>query len=126
MSSEKDDVSFPKLGERNYRSWSAQCKAALMRKKCWRLVSGAWTCPATDDLGYDSWMEMNEMACGIIFGLLDETRQNLVLDEFSAVDSKAIWDKLEAIMMQKKPSSRFHAYEQLFSSVLQDGEGFVL
>ena len=57
-----------------------------------------------------------------IFGLLDETRQNLVLDEFSAVDSKAIWDKLEAIMMQKKPSSHFHAYEQLFSSVLQDGE----
>ena len=83
MPSEKDDVSFPKLGERNYRSWSAQCKAALMRKKCWRLVSGAWTCPPTSDLGYDSWMEMNEMACGIIFGLLDETHQNLVLDEFS-------------------------------------------
>ena len=36
----ESSLSFPKLGEDNYSSWSKNMKAYLMKKKVWLIVSG--------------------------------------------------------------------------------------
>ena len=57
-----------------------------------------------------------------LYAILDASRKEIVAEEFSQCNPPAMWAKLQSVHQQKKPSSRFIAYEVLLSSVLQDGE----
>ena len=59
-------------------------------------------------------------AAGLIYLALQPTLQILVRDFME--DPSKMWETLEAHHMQKKPSSRFTAYESLFNIVKQDNE----
>ena len=123
MSSEATStkVDFPKLGEDNYITWSGNMKALLMQKRVWPVVKGTRLRPSDDKASELRTFEddMNA-AAGLIYLALHPTQQILVRDFME--DPSKMWETLEAHHMQKKPSSRFTAYESLFNIVKQDNE----
>ena len=114
-------VDFPKLGEDNYITWSGNMKALLMQKRVWRIVKGVIPRPADDKPTEQSTYDENvNAAAGFIYLSLLNSQQILVRDVME--NPVAMWKTLEDHHMQKKPSSRFTAYESLFNIAKQDSE----
>ena len=83
------DLSFTKLGENNYKTWSGDMQGKLMEKRCWGVVSGKITKPVGSLDEYALAM-MEEQAAGIIWSGLDETQKPLLLTSLST-NSTTIW-----------------------------------
>ena len=114
-------VDFPKLGEDNYITWSGNMKALLMQKCVLRIVKGVIPRPADDKPTEQSTYDDNvNVAAGFIYLSLLNNQQSLVRDVME--NPVAMWKTLEDHHMQKKPSSRFTAYESLFNIAKQDSE----
>jgi hypothetical protein len=105
-------ASFAKLSETNYRSWSPNMQALLKRKRVWGHVNGALTSPTDPDKLVDH-VKDRDAASGIVWLMLGEDQQSQVLDFMD--DPKKMWDELESIHVQKRPSTRFLAYSSLLS-----------
>ena len=106
-------ASFPKLGEDNYSSWSKNMKAYLMQKKVWAIVKGTDIKPSPGDAELRDWLKDEQLAAGVIYLGLEEGQKSQVEDILD--DPKQMWEELESIHVQKRPSTRFNAYNSLLS-----------
>src|SRR5665213_288005 len=88
-------------------------KAYLMKKKVWGIVKGVDVKPAPGASDLREWLKDEQLAAGTLYlGL--EAGQKSHVDEFQD-DPVRIWTELEAIHVQKRPTSRYNAYNTLFS-----------
>lgn len=111
MSTETSDkLGFPKLGENNYSSWNTDMKGKLMEKHCWKVTSGSSSRPS-DPLEVSDWEDTCDVASGVMFSGLHDAMKELVKDYLG--DPKRMWDTLQAHCQQRKPTTRFVAYESL-------------
>ncbi len=111
MSSETSDkLGFARLGEQNYGRWSGDMTGKLMEKRCWRVVSGESKRP-TDPLEVEEWTITCNAASGLIWSGLDSSMKEMVKGLLG--NPKQMWDTLQAHHQQKKPTTRFVAYEAL-------------
>lgn len=113
-------ASFPKLGEDNYSSWCKNMKAYLMQKKVWAIVKGTDVKPSPGDSDLRDWLKDEQLAAGVIYLGLEEGQKSQVEDFLD--DPKHMWEALEAIHVQKRPSTRFNAYNSLLSISKQENE----
>jgi hypothetical protein len=104
--------SIPKLGENNYRIWSGNMKAYLMKKRVWGHVSGTLVAP-TDPTKLEEFVKDKGVASGAIWLGLEESQQTQVGDLMD--EPKKMWDELESIHVQKRPSTCFLAYTNLLN-----------
>ena len=112
-------MSFQKLGEDNYSTWSKNMQAYLMQKKVWAIVKGTDIKPPPGDDGYREWVKDEQLAAGAIYLGLEDGQKSQI--ESIMDDPKKVWEELAAIHVQKRPSTRFNSYNTLFSiSKLQD------
>ena len=124
MSSDKDEFGFAKLNEQNYTTWAPNVKALLLRRGLWSYTNGSIARP-TESTAPEAaiiWLEKSGQAVGNIHATLDDSQKELIAEEFGELDAARMWTKLRDVHLQKKPSSRFAAYEALLSASLLDGE----
>ena len=93
-----------------------------MEKKVWGVVSGRITSP-TPSLDEYALSLMQEQAAGIIWGGLEDSQKALVKEFMDR--PKLMWDTLKDHHQQQNSTSRFLAYEQLFSISKRDDESLV-
>ena len=93
----------------------------------WRLVSGASKAPTIstppregEEDKLEAWQVKADKAAGIMF-LMFEPMQSV---HFRGIKDDAVkmWGALEAVHMQKRPGTRFNAYDDLFSIWKRDDE----
>jgi hypothetical protein len=107
-------TAFPLLGDTNYRTWVGNMCAQLMTKEVWGLVKGDDMLPGPDEpKELKQWRKDHHVAAGAIFLHLTEGQQSVV--QSMAEYPVQMWAKLEATHLQKCPSTRFNAYDNLFS-----------
>lgn len=111
---------LPKLGADNYAEWLPPMSAHLRAKKVFRLVSGEKPCPTKDDDKIAEWKDQEEVAAGLICLALEDSQ--LVHVEGIMHDPVAMWKVLEAFHVQKRPTSRFVAFDALLSARKADDE----
>ena len=70
-------ASLPKLGENNYRVWSGNMKAYLMKKRVWKHVKGGLADPTDADKKEEFEMDKG-VASGAIWLGLEESQQTQV------------------------------------------------
>jgi hypothetical protein len=102
------------LGETNYGSWVGEMRALLMTKEVWGLVKGEDVKPDVSEVdALKQWRKDRDIAAGQIYLRLESSQKVHVkgLEE----DPVAMWTKLESVHLQKRPSTRFNAYDALFS-----------
>lgn len=104
--------SFAKLSEDNYRLWSGNLEALLKRKRVWGHVKGSLTTPSNPDK-LDEFEKDRDVASGMLWLALEEGQQSQVV-AFKD-DPKGMWDELESIHVQKRPSTQFIAYTTLLN-----------
>jgi hypothetical protein len=113
---------FPALTDSNWRQWADNIQALLSTKELWEYVDGSNPMPAPQDPDKVTTEEKKELlewkqkaakAGGGIWLALDDSQKVHVSDVKS--DPAGMWKKLEAVHVQKKPSSRFIAYDSLFN-----------
>ena len=95
-------------------------KAQLQSKKVWMVVSGLHSKPASTASNYMDWLEKEEVAAGMIYLALEDDQKVQV--ETYQDDPRKMWETLESIHIQKRPSTRFNAYNTLLSISKQDQE----
>lgn len=126
MSTGESKHAFELLGENNYNGWEINAKGALLSKRVWRVVIGEETAPVgtvAEPLTRkekQAWHDKVDTAAGVILSIIDDNNQSLISDE--TPDPVKMWKKLQDTHQQKKPSSRFAAYEALLNLTLNDGE----
>ena len=111
--SSESQLTFPKLGEDNYSSWSKNMKAYLMQKKVWAIVKGTDVKPSSQDDGLREWLKEEQLAAGAIYLALEDSQKSQIEDIMD--DPKKMWQELESIHVQKCPSTRFNSYNSLLS-----------
>lgn len=82
-----------------------------MQKKVWSIVSGDDIKPSQGSSELRDWLKDQQSASGIIFlGLEDAQKPQVqaLLD-----NPKKMWDTLVSIHVQKRPATRFNAYNAL-------------
>ncbi|KII82968.1 hypothetical protein PLICRDRAFT_120006 [Plicaturopsis crispa FD-325 SS-3] len=102
--------------------------AALLRSKgVWRIVNGASERPLVSDTvtgaeldKIEKWDLAQEKAAGEIGSHLGSDQRSHV--EGLEDDPKKMWDKLLEVHMDKRPGTRFNAYDDLFSIRKRDDE----
>jgi len=119
--------SFDKLNSNNFNSWSGDMEAWYRAQALWRLVSGASKAPTIstppregEEDKLEAWQVKADKAAGIMF-LMVEPMQRV---HFRGIKDDAVkmWGALEAVHMQKRPGTRFNAYDDLFSIRKRDDE----
>lgn len=121
----------PVLTPLNYGKWSEPMEAFLAVKGLWGHVSGDETIPlpADQSTGIRTKAEQAELklfakehaqAAGYLFLYIDDSQKAHVRNV--RTDPKAVWDKLKAVHLQQKPSSRFTSIDQLFSLEKENSE----
>src|SRR5215469_1934043 len=120
MTASDDSLSFPKLGEDNYSSWSKDMKAYLMKKRVWLIVKGVDVKPGAGSSDLREWLKDEQLAAGTIYLGLEEGQKSNV-DEFQD-DPVRMWTELASIHVQKRRTSRYNAYNTLFSIQKLDDE----
>lgn len=113
-------ASFPKLGEANYSTWSKNIKAYLMQKKVWAIVKGTDVKPSPGDADLRAWLKDEQLAAGVIYLGLEEGQKSQIEDFLD--DPKRMWDALESIHVQKRPSTRFNTCNALLSISKDENE----
>ncbi len=93
----------------------------------WRLVSGASTAPRVSQTPKDgeeekleAWQLKADKAAGIMWLMVENTQRV----HFRGIkdDPLKMWAALREVHMQKRPGTRFNAYDDLFSIRKRDGE----
>jgi gag-polypeptide of LTR copia-type len=120
---------FPCLTDTNWGQWSDNMEAYLNTKELWEYVDGSTPQPAPADPTKATADEKKEIAnwkrkCGKASGeiwLALEDNQKVHVKDLKA-DPAAMWAKLESVHLQKKPGTRFNAYDNLFSIRKEDNE----
>jgi len=113
---------FPTLDASNWGYWADNMEAYLNTKELWEFVDGSSPKPtpadpdnptATEAKELLDWKRKSAKASGEIW-LAIEDSQKVHVKEVKG-DPRAMWTRLEAIHIQKKPGARFNAYEALLS-----------
>nr|GAT43152.1 predicted protein [Mycena chlorophos] len=114
MSDNTHKLAFPKLNENNYGTWTGDIRAECQRLGVWLIVKGSVTAPTSNDADeIRRWLVDSGKAAGAIFASLENTQRVHVkgMEE----NPVAMWNALERIHRQKRPGTRFTAYNDLFS-----------
>lgn len=111
---------FTKLDATNYPTWSGEMQAWLRSQGLWKLVSGSskppkLSSPPTleEEKALELWEDKSEKAAGHIY-LMVQPDQRI---HFQGITDKPMemWSALEKVHLQKRPGTRFNAYDDLFS-----------
>src|ERR1700754_647853 len=97
-------LSFSKLGESNYSTWSVNMKSHLIQMKLWFIVTGVDTRPSPDDPHLREWLKDMQSASGLIFLALEDSQKSQVQDHL--VDPRLMWNTLESLHVHKSPHTR--------------------
>ena len=107
------------LKDGNYTRWTGDMAALLRVKALWTIVNGLEPKP-TDPTAAVAWEVRAQMAAGCIYLTLDEPQKVHVKDQED--DPIKMWQTLKGVHQQKRPATRFTAYEALFSIQKRDDE----
>src|SRR6266487_3594046 len=117
-----DKRSFDLLSSSNWGQWADNMEAYLSTKELWEFVDGSTPKPTPADASkptaaeakeLEEWKRKAAKASGELW-LSVEDSQKVHIKEVKG-DPAAMWAKLEGVHLQKKPGTRFNAYEVLFS-----------
>src|SRR6267154_2557970 len=120
---------FPHLNASNWGQWSDNMEAHLQTKELWEYVDGSTPRPTFANSTQPTALEQKELsdwkrkvgkASGEIWLSLEDNQKIHVKEVKS--DPVAIWSKLENVHLQKRPGTRFNAYNALFSICKADDE----
>jgi len=106
-------IKIQSLNETNYQTWSQEMKAVLRGKGLWRLVSEQEKKHTSDPDKQDKWDDKADKACGLL--TLGVEPSQCILFQDVGDDPIKIWTTLEAAHIQKRPGTRFNAYDDFFS-----------
>src|SRR5882672_9633628 len=101
-------IKIQSLNEKNYQTWSQEMKAVLRGKGLWRLVSEQEKKHASDPDKQDEWDNKADKACRLL--TLGVEPSQCILFQDIGDDPIKIWTMLEATHVQKRPRTRFNAY----------------
>ena len=113
---------FAALSSLNWGQWSDNMEAYLSTKELWEFVDGSSPAPSpadpskptTEDITKaGEWKRKAGKASGELWLAIEDSQKVHVKGVKG--DPAAMWNALEAIHCQKKPGTRFNAYEVLFS-----------
>ena len=111
---------FSKLNSHNYNSWVGEMEAYLHSQNAWMPISMPYLAPELSDKPtseekkkYREWQKKANAASCLIY-LMVEDDQRIYLNELKDQPDK-MWEALKQIHMQQCPSTRFNAYDDLFS-----------
>ena len=111
---------FAKLNSNNYNTWNGDMEAWYRAQALWRLVSGASTPPKVstpakegEEEKLEAWQIKADKAAGIMWLMVENTQRV----HFRGIkdDPLKMWEALATVHMQKRPGTRFNAYDDLFS-----------
>jgi len=111
---------FDKLNSNNYNTWNGDMEAWFRAQALWRIVSGVSKPPtvsATPKEGeedkLEAWQLKADKAAGIMWLMVDNTQRV----HFRGIKDNPVkmWGALKEVHMQKRPGTRFNAYDDLFS-----------
>ncbi len=123
MSEETHLTKLKKLTDNNYRSWAYDISAFLRSKGIWDVVQGTRPAPATPSLeATQKVMSDKEIALGYIQMALSESQQPHI---YGLDNPAVVWTTLKTIHNQKTSSTRFVAYNALFSVGKQEDESLM-
>src|SRR6266536_4243576 len=117
-----DKRTFDSLSSSNWGQWADNMEAYLSTKELWEFVDGSTPRPSPADpsnvTGAEAkelaeWKRKTSKASGELW-LAVEDSQKVHIKEVKG-DPVTMWAKLEGVHLQKKPGTRFNAYEALFS-----------
>ena len=116
------DITFAKLGDRNYPEWSRNMHALFMLKQAWGVVNGTISPPpATDADKLEAYNTTNQLAAGLIWLALEPAQQILIQNELG--DGVLMWAQLKKLHASNASApARFLAYDQLLNVKLEEGE----
>jgi len=109
-----------KLNSNNYNTWNGHMEAWFCAQALWRIVSSVSKLPtvsATSKEGkedkLEAWQLKADKAAGIMWLMVDNTERV----HFRGIkdDPLKMWGALKEVHMQKRPGTRFNAYDGLFS-----------
>ncbi|TFK77785.1 hypothetical protein K466DRAFT_618472, partial [Polyporus arcularius HHB13444] len=113
-------LTFPKLTNRKYQQWRLDMEARLRTIGALRIVQGTEKRPEfTSPLDAGERRELRDydgrldLAAGEIWNCVEREQQTHL--ESIRDDPDAMWWKLEAVHMQKRPGTRFNTYNALLS-----------
>jgi len=121
--------SFPTLTSSNWGQWADNMEAYLSTKELWEYVDGTTPQPTSVDSAKPTADETKELAAwkrkaakasGEIWLAIDDSQKVHVKDLKG--NPQEMWKKLEGIHVQRKPGTRFNAYESLLSIRKRDDE----
>jgi len=98
---------FEKLNSTNYATWSGEMQAWLQASGLWRLVNGTQKKPSSSSPPTES-----DKAAGWLY-LMVEPEQRIHFN--NREDPVNMWESLRSIHLQKRPGTRFNAYDDLFN-----------
>ncbi|PBK90679.1 hypothetical protein ARMGADRAFT_885988, partial [Armillaria gallica] len=122
---------FDDLRTDNYSTWSKNMEVLLKTRRLWLATSGRYREPDYVDAenptraeikDWQDWWETLDAAAGIIYLCLESSQKAHVEDFHSKGDPEGMWDKLKATYQQRKPITRFTAYDSFFSIRKEDAE----
>jgi hypothetical protein len=111
---------FIHLNDSNYTTWAGNMRGFLHSAGLWRIVSSdnKYSSPVstptdTQLAAVELWHKRSEKAASLIFQMVEDHQKS----HFNGIDDDSIkmWNALETVHMQKKPGTRFNAYDNLFS-----------
>jgi len=111
---------FDKLNSNNYNTWNGDIEAWFHAQALWCIVSSISKPPtvsATPKEGeedkLEAWQLKADKAAGIMWLMVDNTQRV----QFRGIkdDPLKMWSALREVHMQKRPETRFNAYNDLFS-----------
>ena len=88
-------------------------QAYLMQKRVYGIVDGSDPMPDPSASNYRDWIRDRSAVSGYIFLSLEVDQKVHVKTLLH--DPQAMWAKLESVHIQKRPTTRFNAYNALFS-----------
>ena len=117
-STSKSSPSFPKLNNRNYQLWALDMEARLRKGFAWRIIDGSEVRPSfSPPLDAAERKEMRDFdqrvdwAVGELWECVEMDQHTHLQDIRS--DPVAMWNKLQAVHLQKHPGARFNTYDAL-------------
>ncbi|KAE9403277.1 hypothetical protein BT96DRAFT_759762, partial [Gymnopus androsaceus JB14] len=126
-----------KLSADNYAAWAPEMEAYLKVKGTWEYVDPSpeakslsqiprykdQTAPTSEELKeMKTWRRERSQAAGTLFLCITESQKAHVKDAKIKDDPRAIWITLRDVHQQKKPGTRFNAFDSLFAICLKEDE----
>ena len=110
---------FPFIGFPNYRSWVFSVSALLRVKGIWDVVDNSRQVDLKDNAAVNKANSDRNIALGILQLSISESQHSHI---HGITEPVAFWTALEKVHKQKSASTRFVAYNALFSIVKKEDE----